>query len=1559
MLNTARFLLVSLIFFSIVKAQSASALWELSSITTTSVLVSGDLVGQDESFGDMTINSYTGPNSSQRVTTLTGSWPAETDQNDSRYIQFAVSPEVGYNFTVTSVTMDLGASGGSNMRANIWYSKDPTFTSATQLNSSVLVLPNGSFIIPSPNYSINENVLNGETFYLRIYPWYTTSATGKYTCPQNVLISGSALSASAIFPSVNSLDLGGVVTGNISPSTSYTVYGTNLPENVVVKAPTNFEVSSDDVTFLDSIILPISGGNLPLTTIYVHFIAPSPSGTISGILSHKSGEVSENFTISGIALDSEPTISSTVSFGTVTGTSIVSNFSGGNGEKRIVVVKSGSPVSWEPSDGNIINGVNSNFSIAVDQGNGNKVIYDGSGVSVNVTGLAGNTTYHFAVFEYNEGTNNSQNYFTTSPGVGNQTTLASPTILVSPQSLSFGNVPINTYSEEEIYTISASTLSPSSGNINISTPSGFEISLTSGSGFSSSLQVPYSGGQLINTTIYVRFFPENIISYSGNISNSGGNAPAQNVFVSGTGIPEGEQNVLQASDAVLFGSYLRTQYSGYTGSGYIDLADRTGSYFEFSFKRTLAATDTITIYFANGASSRSLQMSLNDVVISSPSFSSTGSWTNWSTLEVIIPLVSGLNRLKFASTTNGSNPNIDKIFIGGSYALPMYKLILDNSGSGTVSASPMQTYYEAGTPITFTAYPSSGNTFFRWGGTENNFINPYSVTMSSNKTVVGIMMDTTGFASFPYQTMPQGFASCDALGYPNGTTGGTGDEVGIAFVTTSTQLVDLMYSRVDPSHSLNFPPLTVFVIGTLIRDSGVSNMIDVKDVYDISIIGVGPDAIFSGVGLKIVRSSNIIVRNILFMNAPDDGINIQADDDVNLGNHIWIDHCSFTNAYDGALDVTHTPAYVSISWNHFYNHNKTSLMGHSDSQVSDTAMKVTYHHNFWDGTIQRHPRIRFGKAHVYNNYYLSSPSTIYGVSSNLGAQAMVEGNYFVDNPIPTETSRDGSPPGNVVERDNIFINCGTPGTGGIVFEPSTFYSYSLDPAADVPTMLTSYTGSGKYDFSLPDSINIPIIPDEVASLSAIPVSSSEIDIEFTPNSNNDNVVIVWNLTGAFTTPSGIPPTVGSSFAGGTLLYVGITSPQIHSGLTPNTNYFYKAFSYNGSFYSSGLIDNDTTQSISNTFQLTVNVTGGWNMVSAPGTNPDGMGVDTWWAYRDPLANVFYYSGGYQSTLSTSPGIGYWMKHTGAQTYNTGDEWPAGGIQVVAHAPITAATGWNLFGGYELSVGTAGLTTNPPGLITGSVYKYSGGYQVATTLDPGYGYWVKLTGAGDIIIPETLAKGKETGPFNEDWGKIVLTDATGINYTLYAIKGDSPNGGAGVDLNQYELPPAPPEGMFDIRFESGRIAEDINSSVKTIDMNGVTYPLIVKAENMDMRIMDETGKIVNLNLKKGEDVVISDTTIQKLMVTGELIPDKYALEQNYPNPFNPSTVIEFSLPENVGNVKLTIFNVLGEKVAELVNTSLIAGKYSYQWDARYVATGMYIYELRTDKFASVKKMILLK
>ena len=370
-----------------------------------------------------------------------------------------------------------------------------------------------------------------------------------------------------------------------------------------------------------------------------------------------------------------------------------------------------------------------------------------------------------------------------------------------------------------------------------------------------------------------------------------------------------------------------------------------------------------------------------------------------------------------------------------------------------------------------------------------------------------------------------------------------------------------------------------------------------------------------------------------------------------------------------------------------------------------------------------------------------------------------------------------------------------------------------------------------------------------------------------------------------------------------------------------------------------------------TFQISVNMFDGWNMVSVPGVNPNGQSIDIWWSGKDPAASVFKYSGGYIPITTATPTEGYWMKNAGTQIYNTGDEWPA--IQAVPHDPIIANAGWNMIGGYEDSAATSGLTTTPPGLISGSVFGYSGGYVPATNLIPGYGYWIKLSGAGQINIPDGLSKGtvKAAEYFKDDWGKIVLTDATGINYTLYAVKGE-------VDLNQYELPPSPPEGMFDIRFESGRIAENINSSVKEIDLSGVTYPLTVKAENMDMRLMDETGKIVNLNLKKGEDVVISDATIQKLKVSSDLLPMIYSLEQNYPNPFNSNTKIKFSIAGEV-QVSLAVFNILGESVKELKNEMMKPEYYEVEFDASSLASGIYLYRIKAGDFIETKKMVLIK
>jgi hypothetical protein len=88
------------------------------------------------------------------------------------------------------------------------------------------------------------------------------------------------------------------------------------------------------------------------------------------------------------------------------------------------------------------------------------------------------------------------------------------------------------------------------------------------------------------------------------------------------------------------------------------------------------------------------------------------------------------------------------------------------------------------------------------------------------------------------------------------------------------------------------------------------------------------------------------------------------------------------------------------------------------------------------------------------------------------------------------------------------------------------------------------------------------------------------------------------------------------------------------------------------------------------------------------------------------------------------------------------------------------------------------------------------------------------------------------------------------------------------------------------------------------------------------------------------------------------PQEYSLAQNYPNPFNPTTVIEFSLPRQ-SKVNLTVYNLLGQEVTTLVASTLGAGRYSIQFDASKLASGVYVYRLAADNFVKASKMMLIK
>ena len=285
------------------------------------------------------------------------------------------------------------------------------------------------------------------------------------------------------------------------------------------------------------------------------------------------------------------------------------------------------------------------------------------------------------------------------------------------------------------------------------------------------------------------------------------------------------------------------------------------------------------------------------------------------------------------------------------------------------------------------------------------------------------------------------------------------------------------------------------------------------------------------------------------------------------------------------------------------------------------------------------------------------------------------------------------------------------------------------------------------------------------------------------------------------------------------------------------------------------------------------------------------------------------------------------------------------------------SGWNVIGAYDYEFLTSELVTNPPGLINGVLYEYNAGfgYQPAVTLQPGKGYYVNLTGNGKIIYPDRPTSSPKLADENiieKDWAKITITDAEGKQYTLYSTSDDG-------ELDKYLLPPKPPMGMFDVRYTTDRFVDDI-SSEKVIDITGAEYPIRLKANGMDIKLKDAiTGKIFNAMIKDGDEIVIDNSALDKLLIWSDGdTPIQYELAQNYPNPFNPSTTIRFSLPTE-SQVNLSIFNILGEKVSELKNEVMKPGYYTVEFDASTLASGIYIYRIQAESFIQSKKMILMK
>ena len=362
----------------------------------------------------------------------------------------------------------------------------------------------------------------------------------------------------------------------------------------------------------------------------------------------------------------------------------------------------------------------------------------------------------------------------------------------------------------------------------------------------------------------------------------------------------------------------------------------------------------------------------------------------------------------------------------------------------------------------------------------------------------------------PVEPDPQGELECpnppqtgtvplDHLyGYATGVTGGdAATSANILHFDNGKALQTWLLARTKSEKAGDHTPVTIWLSGTFGPEDGrdfseAHPWFDVKDVSNLSFYGTD-SFVMDRIGIFCVRANNIIIRNINFRqpkaNNGADAVSMQECEGV------WVDHCTFTSLNqtkdyeDGSTDITHGSKNVTVSWNHYILTQKSCLVGHSNSQTTDTEITATFHHNWFDQSSSRHPRVRFGKVHVYNNLF--DGNTTYGVGSAYGAKVLVEYNYFDGVQLPTdictypakesnESNLQGSVAGYLYATQDVLVNRPEkakdpyPLTNvkyksyqGETITPLTYadfkpaYDYIVTPAEDVPTVVKGGAGHGK------------------------------------------------------------------------------------------------------------------------------------------------------------------------------------------------------------------------------------------------------------------------------------------------------------------------------------------------------------------------------------------------------------------------------------------------------------------------------------------------------------------
>ncbi|KAI8942451.1 hypothetical protein NX059_000519 [Plenodomus lindquistii] len=285
------------------------------------------------------------------------------------------------------------------------------------------------------------------------------------------------------------------------------------------------------------------------------------------------------------------------------------------------------------------------------------------------------------------------------------------------------------------------------------------------------------------------------------------------------------------------------------------------------------------------------------------------------------------------------------------------------------------------------------------------------------------------------------------LGYATlngGTKGGAGGP------TTTVSTLPQLSAAANSSGPLN-----------IVVQGAISGAVKLQVGSDKTIIGK-PGSSLTGIGLTILGRKNVIIRNMKIGKVPaayGDGITI------NLSTNVWVDHCDLSgdenvgkDTYDGLVDLSHAADFVTISNTYLHNHSKGTLVGHSDKNAAEDTghLRVTYANNHFYKVDSRGPLLRFGTAHILNNYY-NEQST--GVNTRMGAQALVEGNVFENSGKKMVYTESSSTDGYAVVLNNIFGGqSANTAPAGTLTASKIPYAYKALSAESVKAAVTKEAG---------------------------------------------------------------------------------------------------------------------------------------------------------------------------------------------------------------------------------------------------------------------------------------------------------------------------------------------------------------------------------------------------------------------------------------------------------------------------------------------------------------------